>query len=314
MKSKKRKDARAKTCETDKTPSGFFYTLRQPSKEVKAAYGLKNWSLYEMMDGVKVDERDTQQVINATESINRDYRTKPIAALLAKGMLEKHVLHRQSDAARSKGRMVDGEWKSETTMTYTVESMTHRFTFELSKPINLDDIQIIATGFLRTRDRIIEEGPDYKTLWEKTGELDATERTARNSAETAKASAITAKALEQLATGTNRQKRKKKNPRMTATNPNGAGRTRESPDLDAFLLRAWNAYANDKTIEVEGQRSLEDFFQKSYWKKMTDFKTHETAFKKYVMKENRAEDRVKAIRKHIGREKTDRRMKRIKSF
>ena len=193
---------------------------------------------------------------------------------------------------------------------FTIEAVDNNFHFSIHGEhyLNPRDVLEIAPRFVRFRDGTRFDSPVY--IKGATEQLPADERTARGLA------LDRAERAANTATGNKRQtrKRKKKNPRMTATNPNGAGRTRESPDLDAFLLRAWNAYANDKTIEVEGQRSLADFFQKSYWKKMTDFKTHETAFKKYVMKENRAEDRVKAIRKHIGREKTDRRMKRIKSL
>jgi hypothetical protein len=305
MKSKKQKTPCAKTCETDKTPAGVFY---EQNKEYNAADG-KNISLYEAHTGAARTEPEWQQIIKRKETSDHEFRTKPILELLSKGMLKEHVLyHRPVEAVNAIGRDVEGEWRvTAATMTYTVESMTHRFVFELSTPIDPKDIQIIGGSFLRTKNRIFEEQDGYKFLWDQFTELDGGEKAARSMANIATA-------VERLEAGNNRQPRKKKNPRITPTNPKGAGRKTllGRPEMDAFLFQAWSAYVRDATINVNGQRSQADFFQKTYWKKMPDFKTHKAAFKKYVLKETRVADQLKAIRLSLGRHKTDKRAKRNK--
>jgi hypothetical protein len=199
--------------------------------------------------------------------------------------------------------------------TYTVESPDHIFKFVLldvekgGQVMGAKGVKALHPTYVIFENGFKVEYPAFRLC--ETELLPDSERTARWMAIQAKSSeAEHKKQIEQIqylndeiASIKRGRVKTKKNSRVTESNPKGAGKQRKCPDLDGFMLRAWNQYQYDTEIQVKGQRSRVDFFERKYWTQVKGFKDNEANLKKHILNKTRMLDKMAAVKQSIWREK-----------
>jgi len=197
-----------------------------------------------IITGMEVTKAQMKKELAALNRFDSDVRKKPIRELMASGSIEKNHCQKSGMSIITTG------WpERQSAYRYTMETETFRYVFQTSQPVNLADVQIIACGFLRLADKVLERGSGYEIDHDETGELSAAEKAAHR----------TERLLEIVESEQQPKRAAGTNPR-TEKNPKGAGR---KPNSDAKtgdkIFYNWN-----QARKADGKLTIKEFWKERY--------------------------------------------------